>query len=128
VTVAGEAAGKERRHDAGADCLIQQHREGGITLTDPEPQYAIEQNGPPGDRGRGDDTAWTHDPRSFAKTLHPGGRGDQVAERGRSPLRRPTHTWVSRALARLRRSESIYPRHTVRELPVVPNAAGGRGR
>src|SRR5215204_1238163 len=31
VTVAGEAAGKERRHDAGADCLIQQHREGGIT-------------------------------------------------------------------------------------------------
>jgi hypothetical protein len=34
----------------------------------------------------------------------------------------------ARRRARLRRSGSTYSRHTVRELPVVPHAAGGRGR
>ena len=81
VAVAGEAARKEGRHNAGADCLIQQRREGGITLTNPESQYTVEQNGPAGDGGRGDDTVWTHDTRSFAQALHPGSWGDQVVER-----------------------------------------------
>jgi hypothetical protein len=37
---------RERHYDAGADCLIQQHREGGITLTNPEPQSCVKQDGP----------------------------------------------------------------------------------
>ena len=56
MAVASKAARIERRHDPGADCLIQQSRERGVTLTNPQPQYAVEQHGPAGDGGRGDDS------------------------------------------------------------------------
>jgi hypothetical protein len=81
MAVAGKAAGIERRHDPRADCLVHQSRERGVTLANPQPHYAVEEHGPAGDGGRGDDSTWTYDTDSFAKALHPGGPGDQVVER-----------------------------------------------
>jgi len=99
MAVAGKAAALERRHDPRPDCPVQQVREPGVTLTNPQPQYAVEEHGPAGYGGRGDDSTWTHDTERFAKTLRPRGRGDQVVERTKEEYcvdRRVRHVQVPR--------------------------------